>query len=1112
MTLLVLILCINSVFSAAYFQMEWNKTTISPENWTQINFTDFYEEPIVVATPEYTTTTNANGISTWITNVTNTSFMLRTSDENLNAQDSLSVHYLVIERGTWTLPNSSINIQAGYVETNKYGYQGNYDGCPTDGETVTFAPSFSSNPVVLSTRGSDNNPLVWGASIVSDPDGLNQVGTSDMCVGLSRSRAGTATFSNNEIIYWVAIEEGNDTFYNAEYESLWNERDTGTSGGNWINGYGDSPPFQQVWGHTWQSSPNIILASQTSIYGGDGSWPVIYDTGNTNFIRMFVDEANERSHGGSESGGGFAFNQSGKIIKLPFIEWQTSTYNIGFGVITDGNFTSSTIIESYKRNTNISVSCIAGNCSVITTNFTSSNLSIFETENVYFTCDNLSVGNFNATFSIQSNEDQSSENITVECEIYKVYADLSPSLNSPLPLSVNQIAQNRTLTIEATVDCVGDPGTTCSNVTGILRYNGSTLFGDGIDGSVTISTANVIVNNYTHLTGNELFGDNVITVSDTSEFEEGDEIMIIQMQNGTGSGTAGIYEFKTIMSILGNDITLNSPLNNSYYSGTFNAISSSSAQIVKIPHYTDVTVQVGASITAKKWDGFSGGIVMFRANGDVNINGYVNVSDKGFRGGNCATCSNSDWGTQGEGYTGIGTNSQNANGNGGGGGYGPSGLGGEPAAGGGHGTAGGLGTGDFTTDSTGGNIIGDVNLSKMFFGGGAGAGGDNDDETPFPEDVDGGGIAVIYGKLISNANIHAKGETGVYPGSFGGTSGSGAGGTIWLSSLDLTLGDVDATGGPQITGNPPDLGGAGGDGRIRLDYNTLAGNTTPTSLSNNSINLIGVEMVPISNISGDIPLFVTQPQPQDCFNMSVGDSCTLTWTLNASGNINSSYLFDVLFESDVPVITSIPTENATISITDNIVPSFNLFSPIGKVIYNESIEFLFNIEDDLTTLNCTLYINDIINETFSCNSSTNISINKTITSGLYNWTIQAEDDLNIVNSSTISFTAIKNYWMKLVKSVFSINNDMYLINLSVENIINSSKDIVLFDFVDESFNSGSINPPVNITNSTTLNPFNGIIYGWNFYLSGFENQTANYSITKNSNSYNLLNTYIAALE
>ncbi len=84
------------------------------------------------------------------------------------------------------------------------------------------------------------------------------------------------------------------------------------------------------------------------------------------------------------------------------------------------------------------------------------------------------------------------------------------------------------------------------------------VFGNGADGDLSVTVANTVVNNYTYVINTSLpIGSTVIEINDTAEFTAGDEILIIQMQNGSGGAKAGTYEFKRINSISSNNIILN---------------------------------------------------------------------------------------------------------------------------------------------------------------------------------------------------------------------------------------------------------------------------------------------------------------------------------------------------------------------------------------------------------------------------------------------------------------------------------------------------------------------------------------------------------------------------
>lgn len=360
------------------------------------------------------------------------------------------------------------------------------------------------------------------------------------------------------------------------------------------------------------------------------------------------------------------------------------------------------------------------------------------------------------------------------------------------------------------------------------NYGGNFIsYGDGSDGALTISSANTVVNDYTYLTGDEFSGGTLLEVNNSAGFSNGDEVLIVQMQNGLG-GTAGQYEFAEISSTTAGSITISTGLEESYFSGSFDTSSASATQIIRVPEYTNITVNDGASITAPAWNGFTGGIVVFKANGtaDFNNTGEINVDEKGFRGGTCGSCGNSDWGTQGEGTLGLGGESLAANGNGGGGGYGPSGVSGEPGAGGGCGTSGNDGLS--TNNSSGGNAL--CGNDKIVLGGGAGAGGDNDGGSPFPEDIDGAGAAFISCQTITNINASANGEAGIAPGGAGGAAGGGAGGTILIYGDSISTGTITANGGTGGADND-DLGGSGGNGIIFTDEQIMTDNLFFTDIS-----------------------------------------------------------------------------------------------------------------------------------------------------------------------------------------------------------------------------------------------------------------------------------------
>ncbi len=130
-----------------------------------------------------------------------------------------------------------------------------------------------------------------------------------------------------------------------------------------------------------------------------------------------------------------------------------------------------------------------------------------------------------------------------------------------------------------------------------------------------------------------------LTLDDASPFIIGRRVMIIQMNgadvdltNGPDYGEvidyrgSGNYEFATITAKAGNLLTLDGRLRRSYETQYV-------VQLVQIPNYTGDVRVVAPGLTAKAWDGSTGGILVLEFNHDLLLNADIDVSEKGFRGG-----------------------------------------------------------------------------------------------------------------------------------------------------------------------------------------------------------------------------------------------------------------------------------------------------------------------------------------------------------------------------------------------------------------------------------------------------------------------------------------------
>ena len=125
----------------------------------------------------------------------------------------------------------------------------------------------------------------------------------------------------------------------------------------------------------------------------------------------------------------------------------------------------------------------------------------------------------------------------------------------------------------------------------------------------------------------------------------------------------------------------------------------------------------------------------------------------------------------------------------------------------------------------------------------------------------------------------------------------------------------------------------------------------------------------ISTTQNDRPFYIIDgTNPKSCPNnpLSAGDSCYISWQVNATGDIGSSYEVGVLFESDLPGVDSNHTENKTVTIVSCVVSLILGWTSIdfGTLLPGttgnpapDNNNYLYNITvDPSTTCNVDIYI------------------------------------------------------------------------------------------------------------------------------------------------------------
>ena len=356
----------------------------------------------------------------------------------------------------------------------------------------------------------------------------------------------------------------------------------------------------------------------------------------------------------------------------------------------------------------------------------------------------------------------------------------------------------------------------------------------------------------------------------------GDLLLVMQMQDGsatdfstantygTGTGSAGLYEYASVKSVTGSVVTLASALTYTY---TQNFANRQTFQVVRVPQYSSATVT--GTVKAQSWTidaggNATGGVLAMDVAGALALNANLDVSGQGFRGGGAANVTGNRTGgtindlryaqstnngdSKGEGTAGTpasvfnGTatfstyTSNYTNGDYGRGAPGNAGGGandGQPdggnnqynAGGGGGGNAGAGGGGglSWSLQNASGGLGGKATApgtTRLFLGGGGGAGGTNNDTeavtvTTYPPNATGGGatgaitlsgasgggiVMVSSGTLSGSGQINADGNRAYN--TSGGSEGGGAGGAG--GSVLLTVGS--GTGSPVVSVK----GGTGG--------------------------------------------------------------------------------------------------------------------------------------------------------------------------------------------------------------------------------------------------------------------------------------------------------------
>lgn len=168
--------------------------------------------------------------------------------------------------------------------------------------------------------------------------------------------------------------------------------------------------------------------------------------------------------------------------------------------------------------------------------------------------------------------------------------------------------------------------------------------GTGRNGALMVAGAMpTVVNTYTTLASNVAAGATVVTVGSAMGFTAGD-LVLIYRSNGAlmsvpaappmgmpapavdlSASAVGRWELARVRSIAGANLTLDEAL--------VNGFDATGTQVIRVPEYTTVTVNMGATLAAQAWNGTTGGVLAFFATGAISNAGTISADSRGFRGG-----------------------------------------------------------------------------------------------------------------------------------------------------------------------------------------------------------------------------------------------------------------------------------------------------------------------------------------------------------------------------------------------------------------------------------------------------------------------------------------------
>ncbi len=231
---------------------------VSNQEWTTVTLANQYNSMVVVATPVYTIFTPP--LVTRIRNAVNGSFEIQVQVANATAAavNGISVHYLVMEEGSYNIPDHGVKLEAVKLTSSVTDSNSSWVG-----ESATYSNSYN-NPVVLGQVMSINDErfsVFWarGEHRSQAPSATTLFIGKHVGEQRQKTRA-------NETIGYIVIEAGQGVLAGSSYRA--------GLGGNTVGGVANNSPY--TYAVAGLTSATTALLSSAAMHGLDGGWPILY--------------------------------------------------------------------------------------------------------------------------------------------------------------------------------------------------------------------------------------------------------------------------------------------------------------------------------------------------------------------------------------------------------------------------------------------------------------------------------------------------------------------------------------------------------------------------------------------------------------------------------------------------------------------------------------------------------------------------------------------------------------------------------------------------------------------------------------------------------------------